>query len=363
MKLAIFGAQGYALGTYEALRNIYPRREILCFIVSKIGINATQIGDIPVREIADASSQMSNEDKQNLEILIATPENVQAEIEEILENYGFCNYSRMTSERWNELMKMFHIKLGRFLPLAALPVGCTNHFIRIFMAKSHKDRPLIHPAILPEYIYPIQVGADNCDVRIADILDNKGDNISKKNVNYSELTGLYWVWKHKLCEDRLSECDEGQYYGLAQYRRMFVFSGDDLLRLADNDVDAVLPYPLPYEPNIHAHHERYLKEVDWNALLTALRELQPEYAGAFLAVLEQRYLYNYNVILAKKAVLRDYCEWLFPILERTEELSDPKGCERADRYIGYMGETLETLYFMYNADKLNVVHTECKLYV
>lgn len=69
------------------------------------------------------------------------------------------------------------------------------------------------------------------------------------------------------------------------------------------------------------------------------------------------------MILVNRSVLNDYCEWLFPILARVEELSEPKGNERADRYIGYMGETLETLYFMYNADKLNVVHIGCKLLV
>lgn len=138
---------------------------------------------------------------------------------------------------------------------------------------------------------------------------------------------------------------------------------DDLLRLVDNDVDAVLPYPLPYEPDIHAHHERYIKEADWDALLQALEELQPEYAEAFPSILGQQYLYNYNVALAKKSVLRDYCAWLFPILERTEELSVPRGCERSDRYIGYMGETLETLYFMKNADRLTIAHTGCRLLV
>ena len=143
---------------------------------------------------------------------------------------------------------------------------------------------------------------------------------------------------------------------------MLRFTNDDLLRLTDNDVDVVLPYPMPYEPSIHAHHERYLKESDWKAMLTALKELSPEYYESFDEILEQRYLYNYNVILAKKPILREYCEWLFPILERTEELSVPKGKNRRDRYIGYMGETLETLYFIKNAERLNIVHTECKLY-
>ena len=363
MQLVIFGAQGYALGVYEAVKLLYPRREIPFFMVSKMGNNAPMLGGIPVREIASVSDDLSAEEKRGYEVIIGTPENVQPEIEEILENYGFTCHSRMTSERWAELMNAFHIKLGRFLPLKALPVGYNDPFVRIYAAKSHKDYALKKAVSVPDYVYPIQVGAANTDVKIATIADNKGDNISDRNGNYSELTGLYWIWKNKLCSEALSDYEDMQYYGLSQYRRMLVFSDDDLLRLCDNDVDAVLPYPMPYEPNIHAHHERYLKDVDWDALLTALQELQPEYADYFSQVLEQQYLYNYNVILAKKAVLRDYCAWLFPILARTEELSDPKGSERADRYIGYMGETLETLYFMKNAAELNIVHVGCKLYV
>ena len=363
MNLIMYGAQGYALGVYKAVKLLYPKREILFFMVTQMGNNAPMLGGVPVREIADVASGMTAEGRKDIEVLIGTPENVQPDIEETLENFGFKCHCRVTSERWKELMDSFHIKLGRFMPLISLPVGYNSPFVRIYMAKAEKDVTLDHPTVLPDYVYPVQAGAEGAKTKIASKLDNKGENISHKNGNYSELTVLYWLWKNKLCAPGLLEADEGQYYGLSQYRRMLVFSDDDLLRLQDNDVDAVLPYPMPYEPNIHAHHERYLKEVDWNALLTALRELHPEYADYFPQVLEQQYLYNYNVILAKKAVLRDYCEWLFPILERTEELSVPKGSERADRYIGYMGETLETLYFMKNADKLNVLHTGCKLYV
>lgn len=363
MNLVIYGAQGYALGAYEALKTLYPKRAITCFLVSVMGKNAPKLGGIPVRELAQFAECMSYEEKRDVEVLIATPESVQPEIEELLESYGFRYHCRLDSGRWAELMKMFHIKLGRFLPLSALPIGCNKPFTRIYMAKSHKDRPLKNNPTLVDHIYPIQVGAANTEVKIADLADNEGENISLKNVNYSELTGLYWIWKNKLSITGIPESEKMQYFGLVQYRRMLNLSDDDLLRLVDNDVDVLLPYPMPYEPNIHKHHERYLKKVDWIALLTALRELQPEYADAFPNILEQKYLYNYNVILAKKAVLREYCEWLFPILERTEELSDPKGSERSDRYIGYMGETLETLYFIKNTDRLNVVHTECRQYV
>lgn len=383
MNLLIFGAQGYALGAYNALTTLYPKRTIPCFIVSKLGYNKPMLAGLPVREIAEVSGGMSSDEKNNTSIIIATPENVQPEIEELLELYGFHNYTRLTSERWDELMKLYHTKLGKFQPLSALPVGGNKPFVRMYMAKSHVDRPLRHSITLPDYVFPIQVGRAKAEVSIADIVDNTGDNISDCNGNYSELTGLYWLWKNKLCETPPisvnsrsgensskkpengsgKEC-EHQYYGFGQYRRMLEFGTDDLQRLIDNDVDSVLPYPMPYEPNIHAHHDRYIKEADWNALLRALEELEPEYSRYFPQVLEQQYLYNYNVILAKKSVLRDYCSWLFPILMRAEELTDGK--KRSDRYIGYIAETLETLYFMKNSDKfcgnLNVVHTFCRLY-
>ena len=361
MYLAIYGAQGTALGVYEAIHNLCPIRNIRCFLVTRRGSNAKCLSGIPVLELELFASSLSTEEKENIEILIATPENMMSAIEASLEEHGFFCHVRMTSQRWAELMNCHYTCKKDFMPMRALPVGYHKANMHVYMAKFHKDKPLSVNYDLPEWITLIQVGAVLSSEKAADILDCDGENISAKNGNYSELTALYWIWKNRLPYP--SANPEYEYYGLAHYRRLLELTEDDILRLVDNEVDVVLPYPMPYEPDIEEHHKRYLKEDDWVAVQQAVREVRPEYEEVLVKILKQKYFYNYNIILARKEVLAEYCEWLFPILERVEELSFPRGEERADRYIGYLGETLETLYFISQKGRLNIVHAGCRFLI
>lgn len=364
MNLVIYGAKAIALGTYEAIRNLYPVREISCFLVSEQGNNQTYLAGVPVYELKRYSENLSKEEKQNIEVLIATPENVMADIEALLDEHGLFCHVRLTSIRFAQLMSFYNVTNDsqmEHMPLAALPVGYHKANMHVFMAKFYRDKPLSTEYHMPEWITPIQVGASLCTERVANILDSDGVNISEKNVNYSELTALYWMWKNRLQYKSFDDAKE--YYGLSHYRRILDLSEDDILRLVDNDVDVILPYPMPYEPDIEEHHKRYIQEKDWDVVRMALEEMQPIYAEKFEMISKQKYLYNYNIIIARKTVLAGYCNWLFPILERIEELSEPRGVERSDRYIGYIGETLETIYFMANKNSLNIVHAGCRFLI
>lgn len=92
-------------------------------------------------------------------------------------------------------------------------------------------------------------------------------------------------------------------------------------------------------------------------------DLYPDYLMKFDEVFDAPEFYNYNMMLAKKQVFADYCAWLYPILDRIEELSQPKGADRCDRYTAYMSESLETLYFMTNRNQLKIYHTGRILYI
>ena len=198
MDLVIYGAQGTALGAYEAIHNLYPVRNVRCFLVTERGMNAEYLSDIPVMELKSFAGALSAEEKEDIEVLIATPENMMSVIEERLEEYGFFCHVRLTSRRWSELMNCYYVCVKDFMPLRALPVGYHRANMHVFMAKFYRDKPLSDHYDMAEWITPIQVGARLSSKRVANVLDCDGENISEKNGNYSELTALYWIWKNRL---------------------------------------------------------------------------------------------------------------------------------------------------------------------
>lgn len=350
-QIAIYGAKSLALGTCLAVKELYPEYEIYGFIVKSLQRNPHALAGFPVYEL----NMVLDKD---IHILIATPENLHSSIVADLENAGFYDYTCLNSQKESTLMERYFTRIGRFRSIHSFSAGKKKADLHVYMAKFHKDSVLKNVYDLPKWLIPVQVGASLTDIRLGIITDEQGENISAKNVNYCELTALYWMWKNKLQHNEKNSTD---YYGLFHYRRMLDICQEDIYCLVNNDIDVILPFPLLHAPSILEHHTRYLKEEDWEAMYRALEELQPEYAQVFPEVFAQPYFYNFNILIAKSQVLDDYCSWLFPILARTEQLSSPKGWERGDRYIGYLGENLLTLYFMFNRDNLRIVHTGCNM--
>ena len=357
MKIAIYGAQAIALGTYNSIRELYPDYDVICFLVTSFsdGIDAKTVCGLPVIELNLFSKELSAEEKNNITVFVATPENVMDAIEDSLQKEGFNHSERIDSIKWAKLQEEFFRRTGKINNLHDYNFNVQGADIEVYQAKFHKDQQLKTEYSFADYFIPIQVGAAKTDVKISKVIDCEGDNISEKNGDYSELTALYWIWKNRL--------NDNKYYGLAHYRRILDLDGTDLKRLLFNDIDVILPYPMPYEPNIEKHHKRYLYSEEWSAVLRALDELQPEYARASEEIFKQEYMYNYNIVIAKRDVLKEYCEWLFPLLFRVEEIVNSKGDRVPNRYIGYIGENLETLYFMHNANKFKIAHAGCRFLV
>lgn len=342
----IFGAQVVAYGVYTAVRkSLY--REPKAFIVSVMGNNPNKIDHIPVIEINEGIDT-------NALIIVATPQIYHDDIKAVLDKYRLKNTLYVDTHTEYLIMSRYFKVHGRFTLLEDLPLQGEGEGgpsqVKMYMAKHHKDPVLKGQYELPSWIEPIQVGAALTDIRIAGLLDNTGDNISEKNYNYSEVTAIYWAWKNS----------REEYLGICHYRRMLLLDQEDFRRIKEYDINVVLPLPFICYPDASGQYSRYISADDQDKMMQALKEVSYEYYNEALRIFKEPFLYNYNMFLADSHTFNDYCEWLFPILARAEELCEPANTVRRDRYIGYFAEVLTALYFMYNKNNLRIAHGEKK---
>ena len=198
---------------------------------------------------------------------------------------------------------------------------------------------------LPRIYKRIQVGAKGKE-NLGYESDCIGDNISEKNANYCELTGLYWAWKNLQCD----------YIGLCHYRRYFANShhGSDLdakkaaiFHKADYEkllqsYDVILPKKRNYYIETvrsqyeHAHNKRDLDEVE-----RIIAERYPEYSDAFAKVMGRTKLHILNMFAMKKELFDEYCAWLFDILFELEKRIDISNYNQYEaRVFGFLSERL-----------------------
>lgn len=205
-KTYIYGAGDVAREVGYCLMGDPYNLKIEAFIVSNPDTEEEKsIDGIPVISCNDLDC---NDD---IQVIVHVLEKYKDEICNKLKDIGIENKILMTfeSDLWCEkrgrsyaIYRMNHEKVP-YISLREeidnIPLNkCNAHknSLLVYVAKSHMDKPLKEAISNFEWERDIQVGAALTNLRIADITDCSGDNISVKNREYCELTALYWVWKN-----------------------------------------------------------------------------------------------------------------------------------------------------------------------
>ena len=164
---------------------------------------------------------------------------------------------------------------------------------------------------------PLQVGAALHN-SLGYHSDNTGDNISERNPYYSELTGLYWLYKND------SDCD---ITGLCHYRRYFINERNEVLLKEDI--------------------ERILNEYD--IIVSEPLELESQSLYTFDEVMNGSKMYFANMLIASKEKVNAYSKWLFDILFDVEKQLDMTGYDEYNqRVYGFIAERLLRVWIVYN---------------
>lgn len=209
----------------------------------------------------------------------------------------------------------------------------------------------------PVYL-PLHVGAALHPDVCADMAqDSGGDSISALNAQFSELTGLYWLWKNSGAD----------YRGLVHYRRHFAtadpakrLSRDRFGRIAtEADFRTALekaPVVVPAARNyviesVGSHYEHTMAGAadQIQVVRDVVGETQPAYSDALEAQLAGTRAHMFNMLVMRSDLLDGWCSWLFPLLAEVTARLDPGQYDAfGARYPGRVSEWLLDVWLRTN---------------
>lgn len=350
----IAGAQSRAATLTGQLAVLYPQMQLQAYLVDCFEGNERKINEIPVK------LRRKGEDfRKEYPVLIATKGIHQEQISRELRELGFQKIIPVTPELDNSLRNSYVKKIFRETGRSfekiqeILPVNVQEKAGKacIYVAKSIYDKALLTKYNLAPYETTIQVGTALTEVRLSDCseFDDIGDNISEKNRQYSELTALYWIWKHA----------KQEIVGLAHYRRHFVLPQDWLMRMQVYSIDVVLPVPTYVAPSIEQNYKKRHDASDWDYLMSYLQMHESSEDFALAQKVFSGNLYSpCNMMIVRQEILDTLCSWMFPILFETEKHCGVKMDAYQNRYLGFLSERLITLFFQKNCNTYRIAYAD-----
>lgn len=234
---------------------------------------------------------------------------------------------------------------------------------------------------LPGYIH-LLAGMDNNSQGSVLTGDNTGDHISYKNKYYSELTGIYWIYKNQSSDivgtshyrrfftakgvPILYKMKEALYYlaGMNRSRHGLIYTSDKnfwLPRILTTEeasgfleeYDAILPVKRKLRQSIEKHYAKYHDSADIQIIRNIILEKTPGYCSSFETTFQQKGLYANNMMIMKREKFELLCDWLFSILFEFEGRIDLNTYQDyQQRVLGFISERLITVWINHNQLKV-----------
>lgn len=183
--------------------------------------------------------------------------------------------------------------------------------------------------------------------------DESKDNISEKNKNFCELTGLYYFTKY----------DNSEILSLEHYRRLFIktrlflfkfpFLKEKNIKKILKNHDMIVPKKTRFPVSVFEHYSNAHSKEDMEKVKNIISDIYPDYLNAFNKVMEGNETYLFNMFIAKREVIVGYSKWLFDILFELEKQIDLSNRDSyQQRVFGFISERLLLVYILKN--KINV---------
>lgn len=231
--------------------------------------------------------------------------------------------------------------------------GENDMTVRMYVI-THKKADIVK---IPGYI-PLLVGADlHPDIDQSGVKDNNGENISSKNPNYCELTGIYWIWKNAM-DDIVGILHYRRYFSKSRLssKHQYFISSSDIERIMRKK-RIILPKARPLSTTVLQAINRAPNINDVKEMYAAIKILEPRYIDDYIWYLNQNKAHLYNMAIMRRSDFCNYCDWLFRILSYIEDHHDMDA--ETDIYrkrlYGFLSERLITVWMHHNIVNSDIV--------
>ncbi len=339
----IVGAHSRArtLGVY--LTKIYPDIKIKAYLYDNDESNPDNIEGVPV---------VCLDEKVLLEtscpIYLGTRGIYHPALTEKLQKMGMKKIIPVTPqldlELRNRFLALYYAEMGRSYD----KFEDISESACIYVVRSVFDKPLQQPYLLSAFQQEIQVGVALTKERLCELTDDTGENISKRNQQFCELTALYWIWKNA----------KQDIVGLEHYRRHFLLQDDWCQKMRENHIDVILPTPLYVAPSLAQNYKDRHIASDWEFMMDYLKRIYPKDYKEAVSFFETNLYSPCNMFIMEKEVLDALCTWLFPILFACAEHGGEREDSYQNRYPGFLAERLMTFFFEKNRERYRIVYAD-----
>jgi len=177
--------------------------------------------------------------------------------------------------------------------------------------------------------------------------DDIGKNISCKNPSYCEMTAHYWIWKN---------VKDTEYVGLCHYRRYFGIdvTEENINQLMQN-VDVILVEPSYYVDSVYSYFAKFIGAENMTILSLVMKKLYPDYFETLEKICDGIKFHPFNMLICRKSLFDQYCEWMFSILEECEKYIKPSPYTNANRTLAYIAEMLTGVFFIHRQMRIKSV--------
>jgi len=215
------------------------------------------------------------------------------------------------------------------------------------------DSDLYKPLVVGKAINNVDLAGHSSAV-----YDNTNDNISYKNKEYCELTGMYWLWKN--CNDK--------FIGICHYRRHFSSNekecvlkgkniiGNNELTVLLEQYDIIVPKGMSLmKGTVFSQYSKIHYIRDLFLLRDCISKTNSDYIQSFEKVMNQSILHPFNMVITRKNIFDEYCNWLFSTLfdyESKIDISTYNNYQK--RLYGFLAERLFTVWLFHNHNRFSI---------